>query len=117
MFCILSVLRLCSASQRASDKTFLADSHAVKESIWLFPTRSVRLAGFFRIAELAQGLGIEAQLEFTPLATRHLISASVVYLSYYLCLSVSSLKAGFISNAPLCPVSRRVRTWHMIGAR
>lgn len=117
MFYNLSALRFCSAAQRSRDKTFLADHHTVKESVWLFPSTAVRSAGLVGIVEHAHGSGIQAQLNSQPVAILHLISASVVYLSYYLCFPVSSLKAGFSSKALLCPVSRQVRALHMIAAQ
>ena len=65
---ILSVLRFCSAAQRAGDKTFseLFYSHTTKVLNWLFPANSLGSAGFFGIAEHAQDLGVEAQVELHP---------------------------------------------------
>lgn len=95
-------------------KMFLADSHIVKESNWLFPPYAMRSAGFVTIAEYAQDLGIQAQLEFTPNGNTSSYFSINCKLPYYFCLIVSSLKAGFISNALLCPVSRPLRAQHMV---
>lgn len=59
MFYNLSLLEFYSAAQRARDKTFLADHHTFKESVWLFPPSAVRSAGLVGIAEHAQGSGIQ----------------------------------------------------------
>lgn len=117
MFYNLSVLRFCSAAQRASDKTFLADCHIVRESVWLSPPNAVRSDGLVEMAEHAQDSDLQAPLNSQPVAILHLISASVGYLSFYLCLMRSSLKAGFSSNTPLCPLSWQVRALPMIAAQ